>query len=370
MTLVDDHGRLFGRWNVVDALIGVTLLGLIPLLYAGYVLFRPQAASLVAIEPARITAPGGVDVIIHGTNLRPYMRVSFNGRQGRSFLFGDTTRAVVHAADLEPGVYDVILYDNAQERARIPKGLEVVAAPRPQTEVDLIGSFTAITEPMTAEIKPGLRIAGLGEVTRVGKPRPSATRTQVGSSELIHVTSKSAVNIPAAIHATCTITQRGGSAACMALEIALMRDVVMTVQLPGGNALFQIDQVRAADATSTLEVRARLAGERLIVQQVRRGDMDVERANEFASGAEIISVSAIERAPSSVIVSAQMQPQGSTPTITAGDLATVEVVMRLPGQQTPEGWSYRGQTMKGGRSFVFHGSGYELSGTVLSVSAK
>jgi hypothetical protein len=370
MTLVDDRGRLFGRWNVVDALIGVTLLGLIPLLYAGYVLFRPQAASLVAIEPARIQAPGNADVMIHGTNLRPYMRVSFDGYQGRSFMFENTTRALVHVSELPPGVYDVILYDNAQERARIAKGFEVAAAPRPQTEVDVIGSFTAITEPMTSAIKPGLRIAGLGEVTHVGKPRPSATRTQVGSSELIHVTSKSAVNLPAVIQASCTLVQRGSAVACMALETGLMRDVVMTLPLPGGNALFQIDQVRAAGATSILEVHARLTAERLIVQRVRRGDIDVERANEFAGGAEIISVSPVERASSSVIVSAQVQPQGSTPTITAGDIATVQVVMRLPVQQAAEGWSYRGQTIKGGRSFVFHGPDYEVSGTVLAITTK
>lgn len=370
MTLVDDRGRLFGRWNVVDALIGVTLLGLIPLLYAGYVLFRPQAASLVAIEPARVQAPGEFDVIIHGTNLRPYMRVSFDGHQGRSFMFENTARALVHVAELPPGVYDVILYDNAQERARIAKGFEVVAAPRPQTEVDVIGSFTAIAEPMTAAIKPGLRIAGLGEVTRVGKPRPSATRTLVGPSELLHVTSTSAVNIPIAIRVSCTIVQRGGSAACMALETSLMRDVVLTVPLPGGNALLQIDQVRSAGGTSTLEVRARLAGERVVVQRIRRGDVDVERTNEFADGAEIMSVSTVERASSAVIVSAQMQPTGSAPTITAGDIGTVEVVLRVAAQQTAEGWSYRGQTLKGGRSFVFHGPDYDVSGTVLSIATK
>jgi hypothetical protein len=370
MTLVDDRGRLFGRWNVVDALVGVTLLALIPLLYAGYVLFRPQAASLVSIEPARIQAPGGIDVTVRGNNLRPYMRVSFDGHQGKTFMFQDATRALVHASELPPGVYDVILYDNAQERSRIPKGFEVVAAPRPQTEVDVVGAFTAITEPMRAQIKPGVRIPGLGEVTHVGTPRPSATRTQVGPSDSLHVTSKNAVNVPAVIRVTCTIQQRGGSAACTALEASLMRDVVLTVALPGGNALFQIDQVRAAEATSTLEVRARLAGERLVVQRVRRGDVDAERDNEFAGGAEIISVSAVERAPSSVIVSAQIQPQGSTPTITAGDLATVEAVMRLPVQSMAGGWSYRGQVIKGGRTFVFHGPDYEVSGTILAIAPK
>src|SRR5262245_26475905 len=140
MTLVDDRGRVLGRWNVVDALIGVVLLGAIPLLYSGYLLFRPQSASLVAIEPPRIQAPGDVDVTVVGSNFRPYMRVSFDDHQGRSFLFADTTKAVVRVNDIPPGVYDVILYDNAQERARLPKAFTVMAPAQAQTQVDLIGS--------------------------------------------------------------------------------------------------------------------------------------------------------------------------------------------------------------------------------------
>jgi hypothetical protein len=70
-----------------------------------------------------------------------------------------------------------------------------------------------------------------------------------------------------------------------------------------------------------------------------------------------------------VIVTAQTQP-ASVPTITAGDIATVEVVLRMPVQQTGEGWSYRGQAMKPGRAFMFHAPDYELSGTVLGVTAK
>jgi hypothetical protein len=369
MTLVDDHGRLFGRWNVVDALIGVVLLGLIPLLYGGYVLFRPQAASLVAVEPPRIQAPGEADVTIRGTNLRPFMRISFDGHQGRTFLFADTTRAVVHVADLPPGVYDVILYDNAQERARIPKAFEVVAAPRPQTQVDVVGSFTAMAEPMAAQVKVDLQIAGFGQVTRVGKPQASMTRAAVGPAELLNVPSTSAVNIPAVIRASCAFVQRSGSVTCMALDTPLTRDAVISLPLQGGHVLFQVDQVRAAGALSTIDVTARLSGERAVVERVRRGDRDVERGNEFAIGAEIISVSGVARASSSLIVSAQMQP-GSTPSITAGDIATVEVVMRVPAQQMVDGWSYRGLVLMGGRSLVFHGPGYEVSGTVLTVGAK
>ena len=369
MTLVDDHGRLFGRWNVVDALIGVVLLGLIPLLYGGYVLFRAQPASLVAVEPARVSEPGELDVTIRGTNLRPYMRVSFDAHQGRGFLFADATSAVVRTPNLPPGVYDVILYDNAQERARIPKGFEVVASPRPQTQLDVIGSFTAVTENIAAQIKPGLKIAGLGEVTQVGKPRPSMTRTVVGPLELVEVPSTSAQNLAAVIRASCTLVLRGGSATCAALDATLMRDTILTIPLSGANALFQIDQVRPAGTPDTIDVRTRLTGERAVLERVRRGDRDIERANEFAAGAEIISASGVSRAAASVIVSAQLSAT-APPTIAAGEMATVEVVLRMPAHRTVDGWSYHGQPLRTGRSIVFHGPDYEAAGTVLSVSSK
>jgi Domain of unknown function (DUF4330)/IPT/TIG domain len=370
MRLVDDHGRLFGRWNVVDALIGVVLLALIPLLYGGYVLFRPQAASLVSIEPARIQAASDVDVTIHGNNLRPYMRVSFDGLQGRNFLFADPSTAVVRAAGLPAGVYDVILYDNAQERARISKGLEVVAAPRPTTEVDLIGSFVALTEPMAAQVKVDLQIAGLGRVTRAATAQPSMTRTAVGPREFLNLPSRSASNVPAVIRATCEVVARGGAASCSALETNLMRDVTLTVPLSGGNALFQIDQVRSAGATTTVDVRARLAGERLVIERVRKGDVDVERRNPFATGGEVLSVGPVTRASSSVVVSIAPQAPDASPSIMAGDIASVDVLLRVASQQTAEGWTYRGQPLTAGRSFVFNGPGYDLTGTILSVASK
>jgi Domain of unknown function (DUF4330)/IPT/TIG domain len=369
MTLVDDRGRVFGRWNVVDALVGLVLLGLIPLLYGGYVLFRPQSASLVAIEPSRIQAPGELDITIRGNNLRPYMRVSFNGVQGRNFLFSDATQAVVRVNEIPPGVYDVILYDNAQERARLPKALEVVAAPRAQTEVDVIGTFTALPKDAAAQIKVDLAIAGLGKVTRVGAAQPSMTRTVIGPSELLDIPSGSAVNVPAMIRASCALVPRGGSIACMALDNSLARDVSLTVPLSGANAIFQIDQVRAAGNTATVDVRVRLTGERAVIEQVKRGDRDIERGNEFAIGAEVVSVSGINRAASGVIVATQTQP-GLPPAITAGDIATADVQLRLPAQQSADGWSYRGQTLKPGRAFVFHGPGYEASATVLSIASK
>src|ERR1051325_4863719 len=107
------------------------------------------------------------------------MRVSFGSEQGTTFLFEDATKAVVPMRALPPGTYDVILYDQAQERARIAKGLEVVALPRPEVQLDLIGSFTAVPETTAAQLKQGMRIENFGEIVRLGKPVPATTRTML-----------------------------------------------------------------------------------------------------------------------------------------------------------------------------------------------
>ena len=77
MALVNEQGRLLGRFNLVDVVVGVFILGLLPLIYGSVVLFRPPPPEVLAVEPASLAAAPGQRVKIRGRNLRPYMRVSF-----------------------------------------------------------------------------------------------------------------------------------------------------------------------------------------------------------------------------------------------------------------------------------------------------
>ena len=369
MTVVDDRGRVFGRWNIVDVLIGLVLLAAIPLLYGGYVLFRSHPATITAVEPSRIQARSTVQVTVRGTNLRPFMRVSFGDNQGRSYLFADATKAVVQVVDLPPGVYDVILYDNAQERARLPQAFTVLAPPTAQAQLDVIASFMAIDEAVVSQIKPQTRIEGLGEIIRVGKPVPGQTTATVGPSEAVAMKAAPAVNVPVVIRVTCALVERGASVSCMAMDHPLTRDTVLTVPVAAAGQLLRIDQVRAVGAESTVELRVRFAAERSVLELIHRGDQDVDRSNEFAAGAEVMSVGAIARAVPALIIAEQSQPL-SAPVLAAGDIATVEATLRVPAQQTLEGWSYHGQPLKPGRSLMFRHRDYEVSATMLSVTAK
>ena len=46
MAIVDEHGRLFGRFNLFDAIVAVLALWLIPIAYGGYLLLRSPLATL------------------------------------------------------------------------------------------------------------------------------------------------------------------------------------------------------------------------------------------------------------------------------------------------------------------------------------
>ena len=369
MTDVDQRGRVFGRWNVLDVLIGLVLLLVIPVLYGGVLLFRPERATIVSIEPARVPAGDNSNVLIRGTNLRPFMRVSFNDRQGRTFLFGDTTQAAVGLPELPAGVYDVILYDQAQERARLPRAFEVAALPRQQVALDLIGTFTAVPQNLVEKITPALKLEGLGEIRQVGKPAPSQTRTVTGPLELQNIPATSAFNIPAIVRANCNLVQRGGVAICVALEIGLSRDAVLTLLTPAGSVLFQIDQIRSTLEPNLIDVRVRFAGQRAVVDRLKVGDQDLPRSNVFASGATIAQLSGAVAASSAVVISAPLRPQGEAPTVLAGDIVTVDATLKVPVQSTPDGWSYNGQVLKAGRSMVFYGRDVEINGAILGITA-
>jgi hypothetical protein len=369
MTLVDEHGRALGRWNIVDVLIGVVLLLLIPMLYAGYALFRPAPASLTSIAPARVAATTASDITITGANLRPYMRVSFNEYQATGFLFADSTKAVVQAAaDLPAGVYDVILYDHAQERARLPKALEVVANPRAETQLDVIGSFTGVSEAVASQLKEGMRLTGFGEILRLGPTGPSTTRTVLGPGVLVDVPSKDGVNMAAVVRADCYLVHRSSGVTCSALDNALMEDVVVRPLVGNTSVLFQIDQVRTTEPIETVTVRARMGGDRLVLDRMRVADRDVRRQNPFSASGTIVSLEATRGASASVAIAAPTA-QGLLEPFVVSDLGVREVVLRLPAQRTGDGWRYAGRPLSPGSVLPFYGPGYQVVGTILSVTA-
>src|SRR5260370_35781739 len=128
------------------------MLVLIPVAFGAYLLFRTPAPKVLSISPTRVYQGHNLRVEIQGTNLRPFMRASFNRIMGKTFLIGSTKYALIDLPDLPPGTYDVVLYDYMAEVDRLPKALTVVANTTDVT-VEVVGSVRALPEPFADRLK-------------------------------------------------------------------------------------------------------------------------------------------------------------------------------------------------------------------------
>src|SRR2546422_3794756 len=115
MSIVDDRGRVAGRVNLIDALAAAVIVLLVPMAYGAYLLFRTPQPKLTGIAPATLYEGPNLRIGVGGKNLRPFMRVSFNTTQARTFMIGSTTNAAVDLPDLPAGNYHVVLVGYQQE---------------------------------------------------------------------------------------------------------------------------------------------------------------------------------------------------------------------------------------------------------------
>ncbi len=129
MQVIDEEGRIFGKFNLVDVVIGVVLLGVIPIVYGAFVLFRTPDPVIQSIEPNRVTVDSVGMLRLTGMYLSPSLRVVIGDRPAESFLVESQTSAEVRLPDLSAGTYDVVLLDEALELTRLVSALVVEPAP-------------------------------------------------------------------------------------------------------------------------------------------------------------------------------------------------------------------------------------------------
>ena len=347
MAMVDEHGRLFGRFNLVDAVLVVFLAGLVPLAYGAYALFRTPMPRLTAVEPAALVDGPNLIVKIRGEHLRPYLRVSFGNYQGATFLFRSSTEADIALNPMPVGVYDVILYDFAQERARLPQAFTVKPSPLPDSQVVLIGVFGNLTSERAAQLKPGATLEGMGSIVLVG--RPSAQVMRVFAGPLIEVPLDKAVQMPASLQVGCFQRAPQGSPQCVLGDTVLQTNAVIMVKTPIGALPFQVDQVRGITPLEQVRATVRFSGLASLVGQIRKGDTDNGPfGNEFAASATVLEASAPQRL--------------------SEDTVRSDVTMLIQAQRGAAGWVWASAPLRVGVGLVLKTARYELSGTVMQLT--
>ena len=349
MAIVDAQGRLFGRLNLLDAVLLALLAGLLPLGLAAYSLFRDHPPRILSVTPTEVPQTEELSVSVTGQNLRPYMRVSAGDRQGLDFVFKSTTEAVVPFLNLPPGEYDIILYDHAQERSRLPKALIVGPGPLPTTQMIAVGAFGNLDGEKARKITSGLALSGIGEVIATGAPAPDRTAVFAGPSR-VAVQVPNALQVPAIVRLRCGVRALQGRPDCVIRDAALAPNLLLLLPTPFGDAPFLVDQVRSIEPLEQIEMQVRFSGDPAILSLIRPGDADrAGTANELVAGAVIVTVGPLRR------ISETVSERQAT---VRGDL-----------QRAPGGWLYDSSPLRAGSFLPMRTPRYILQGLVTELPA-
>lgn len=197
MSIVDDRGRLFGRFNLLDVGVGLAILVLVPMGYLAFRVFRTPSPVIKTVTPSTLAIDSPRRIRLTGEHFRPYLG-AFVARtdepysvvnrrpdtQQATFLIETPTLVELALPPVSPGTYDIHLYDEAQEVATRTAAFTIGP---PQTAV--IRALVAFVVPaeMVSAIKEGDRdrweqngvmmltpsqSAVVGAVRATGEPAP------------------------------------------------------------------------------------------------------------------------------------------------------------------------------------------------------
>lgn len=345
MTIVDDHGRVFGRINLVDAAAAGLVLLLIPLAYGTYLLFRPSvpridsvAPSVISREENRIAAGGRLTAKfkVTGTGFTPLLRARIGDVEAIGFVFENPNSADILVGPVPPGAHDLVLMDGAQEVARAAGAISV--QPEPTSFVRAVGWFTNLDAETARSLSVGLAFPASTpafEILAIGPAQPARSRVRLAGSSIDRV-------VEGLVEREAVVTLRcdpAGDNPCTMGDRPENLEPPVRLSLPGPSHGFQfaVQELLPPAAPRPASLRIRLPAD--VAALVRIGDRDMlldERA------AVITSVNR-----------------------TAG--ATV-VTVQLGLDDSRNGWQYRSQRVKAGAPFRISTDRYEASGTIESVT--
>ena len=142
MALIDDRGRLFGRFNLIDVAVALFVAILLPMGYVAYRVFRRPPPMIASVTPSTLRFDAPPRVRLNGSQFRPYLN-AYTAKAGDPFALNNRTPGSLQAVfrletptvaeitfpPLAPGAYDVYLYDASQEVARMTSAFAITAPP-------------------------------------------------------------------------------------------------------------------------------------------------------------------------------------------------------------------------------------------------
>ncbi len=345
MTIVDDHGRLFGRINLVDAAAAGLVLLLIPLAYGTYLLFRPAVPRIDSVEPSvisreeiRIAAGGRLTgkFKVKGTGFTPLLRARIGDVEALGYVFETPNSADILVGPVPPGSHDLVLMDGVQEVARAVGAISV--QPEPTSFVRAVGWFTNLDAETAKTLNVGLAFPASTpafEILAIGPAQPARSRVRLAGSSIDRL-------VEGLVEREAVVTLRcdpAGDNPCTLGERPenLEGPVLLSLAGPTRGLQFAVQELLPPSAPRPASVRIRLQSDAATL--VRIGDRD-RLLDERAA----------------VVTSSSRTPTGAT------------VALQLGLDDSREGWRYRGQSVKAGAPFRLSTDRYEALGTIESVA--
>jgi hypothetical protein len=342
MTIVDDRGRLFGRINLVDAAVLIFVIGLIPVAYGAFLLFRPAAPRIDSVTQTDLTreevriANGALlsaKLKVTGTGFTPLLRATIGGRPAMGYLVENPNSADVLVGEIAVGSHDLVLFDGVQEVARANGAVTIHEALG--TIVRTVGRFVALDAATAQTLKPGFAspkdARAAFDVVAIGPARPAQSRLAFGDS-VVDMPIAGYVERVAVLNVRCD----SPGAACAVGGVRLTERAPTTVALAGVYA-YEIEEILPTSDPQKGRLQVRFTGPQAAV--MKAGDRDLL----LDSRAAVLT---------------------ATP---ARDANGVTATLDLGVDNSREGWRYRGRLLRPGAPFRITTDRYEADGLVVSV---
>jgi hypothetical protein len=376
--LIDERGRLFGRVNLIDAVVAMFVLLLIPLAYGAFLLFRVPLPTITSVEPSTMTEHGTGVLTIKGADLRPFLHARLGGYEAR-YLVQSPTLAEVRLPDLPSGTYDLTLTDEANPLV-VKTGAVTIVGPR--LEVEAAGAFVGLSKEQTALVTMTslLQAAGaanaappIARLLALGRPEPVSARVKIGENQFAAATT-SELRVPAIVRLGCAVI-RGE---CIVGGTAVAKGATLTLPFSSpdraaGKAsldavAFAVDQVFPAGVAAALPtiatVRVRFIAVPETLRVIKAGDADISGAATDADHAVLTELGS-ERQPFVATGNTEglLRRSFQVPQPMVGFNAT----LRVPVVFTPSGWTYKDRPVKVGAAFAFETTTGAMLGSILDV---
>lgn len=349
--VIDERGRVFGKINIIDLAVLLFVVLLLPLAYGAWVLFRTPPPRVTSVTPNPIVFKLGNEehIQVHGDHLRPFLRARLNASDVQAFSVSGPESAELRFADLVPGTYDLVLFDESQEVSRLSGALTILPSP-----VQIVGEFDA-PPAFRERLAPGMKFGS--------DARPVA--------EVLDRTT---------IRATCELRP---DKTCVVAGTVVQPGA--TLQLtPASSAdpvAFHVKQLRLDAPWTRVAVRLMSVPETLA--RVHAGDTE-ERGGappqwdiqHLTVRASIVSTGEVRKNQGTFTVTAAIPQAPTTNLTTYGVLSAampvdaLDAELLIPIETSNTGLMYRGIPIRPGAVMNFETSSYRLQAVIMSVENK